>query len=140
MVAINGMNARSQKLSYDKILKNTLAQSDELTIRFINGLFGGDIPLDAKVEWLDKESVNDQHTGFVADFYPRIGGDMYHIEVEQDDNGDMSVRVFQYAVGGAILHNMTATDAELTVTFPKPCVVFLKSGARTPKELILIQF
>jgi hypothetical protein len=60
---------------------------------------------------------------------------MYHIEVEQEDNGDMSVRVFKYAIGGAILHNMTATASEVTVTFPKPCVVFLKSSAKTPKEL-----
>jgi hypothetical protein len=135
MEIINGVETQPQKLSYDKIIKNTLAQSDELTIRFINGLFNDRIPLDATVEWLDKESVNDKHVGLIADFYPRIAGDMYHIEVEQDDNGDMAVRVFKYAVGGALLHNMTATASEVTVTFPKPCVVFLKSGADTPKEL-----
>jgi hypothetical protein len=135
MTIINGVEAQPQKLSYDKIIKNTLAQSDALTIRSINGLLGEDVPLDASVEWLGKESVNDKHIGFIADFYPRIDGNMYHIEVEQDDNGDMAVRVFKYTVGGAILHNMTATDSELTVTFPKPCVVFLKSGANTPKTL-----
>jgi hypothetical protein len=135
MTVVNGVDAQTQRLSYDKIIKNTLAQSDELTIRFVNGLFGDDVPLDASVEWLDKESVNDKHAGFIADFYPRIDGNMYHIEVEQDDNGDMAVRVFKYTVGGAILHNMTATDSELNVTFPKPCVVFLKSGERTPKTL-----
>ena len=135
MAVINGIETRKYQLSYDKIIKNTLAQSDEMTIRFVNGLFGDDIPLDATVAWLDKESVNDKHVGFVADFYPQIAGRMYHIEVEQDDNGDMAVRVFKYSLGGAILHGMTATDAELSVTFPQPCVIFLKSGANTPTSL-----
>jgi hypothetical protein len=132
---INGIEAREYRLSYDKIIKNTLSQSNEMTIRFVNGLFGDDIPLDAGVAWLDKESVNDKHAGFIADFYPQIAGRMYHIEVEQDDNGDMAVRVFKYTVGGAILHGMSATDAELSVTFPQPCVIFLKSGEHTPKSL-----
>jgi len=74
MKIINGIEVQPHELSYDKIIKNTLAQSDELTIRFINGLFGDSIPLDAPVAWLDKESVNDKHTAFVADFYPTLEG------------------------------------------------------------------
>jgi hypothetical protein len=69
------------RLSYDKIIKNTLAQSDELTVRFVNGLFGDDIPLNAPVVWLDKESTSDKHAGFLADFYPKIAGGLYHLEV-----------------------------------------------------------
>jgi len=129
------LKAQQHELSYDKILKNTLAQSNEMTVRFVNGLFGDDISLDAKVVWLDKESVNDKHTGFVADFYPEVDGKMYSIEVESDDNGDMAVRVFKYAVGGAILHQMKAGNAELNITFPQPCVIFLKSTANTPHML-----
>jgi hypothetical protein len=131
----NGLEAQKNELSYDKIIKHTLAQSDEMTVRFINGLFRDNIPLDAPVTWLDKESVNDKHTAFVADFYPKIGERMYSIEIEHDDNGDMAVRVFKYAVGGAILHNMTATDASVNITFPQPCVVFLKNTANTPQSL-----
>jgi hypothetical protein len=56
MTIVNGVETEAQRLSYDNIVKNTLAQSDELTIRFINGLFGDDIPLDASVDWLDKET------------------------------------------------------------------------------------
>ena len=115
-----GAKPQPHKLSYDKIVKNTLAQSKELTIRFVNGLFGDKIPSGASVVWLDKETVNDKHVGFVADFYPRIDGNMYHIEIEQDDRGGMAVRVFKYTLGGALLHNMAATDTELSVTFPKP--------------------
>jgi hypothetical protein len=125
----------SHDLSYDKILKNTLAQSDELTVRFINGLFGDKIPLDAPVVWLDKESFNNKHAGFLADFYPQIAGRLYHIEVEQDDNGNMALRVFKYAVGGATLHGTRATNTEINVEFPKPCVIFLKSDENTPTTL-----
>ena len=132
---INGIEPQQHQLSYDKIIKNTLEQSDEMTIRFINGLFLDNIPLDAPVEWLDKESVTDKYTAIVADFYPRINGRMYAIEVEQDGSGDMAVRVFKYTVGGAILHSMTATKVELNITFPQPCVIFLNSSKNTPQKL-----
>ena len=132
---INGTVTNQHELSYDKIIKNTLAQSNEMTIGFINGLFGDNIPLNAAVEWLDKESVDDKYSAIVADFYPRIGGKMYAIEIEQDDSGDMAVRVFKYSVGGAMLHSMTSTKAELNITFPQPCVVFLSGTKNTPKEL-----
>ncbi|MDR1320294.1 MAG: hypothetical protein LBK56_02555 [Gracilibacteraceae bacterium] len=132
---LSGIETKPQNLSYDKAIKKTLTQSNELTIRFINGLFGDDIPLDAPVDWLGQETINDKNDAVIADFYPRIGGSMYHIEVEHDDNGDMALRVFKYMVGGAILHNMTATDSQLSITFPKPCVVFLKSRKNTPTTL-----
>jgi hypothetical protein len=132
---INGIEVKQYELSYDKILKNTLEQSDDMTIRFINGVFDDSIPLDAKVEWLDKESVDDEYKAIVADFYPRIVGRMYSIEVEQDDKGGMAIRVFKYALGGALRHSMTVTDSTLTVKFPQPCVIYLKSDANTPKKL-----
>ena len=133
---INGAEVSQYELSYDKIIKNILAQSNEMTIKLINGLFGDNIPLNAPVEWLDKESVDDKYTAIVADFYPRINGIMYAIEIEQDSSGDMAFRVFKYSVGGAMLHSMTTTKAELNITFPQPCVVFLSSTRNTAKELV----
>jgi len=133
---INGVEVQQHQLSYDKILKGTLEQSDEMTIRFINGLLGENIPLNAPVEWLDKESITDKNTAIIADYYPRIGGKIYAIEVEEDGSGNMALRVFRYAVGGAMLHSMTATKAELNITFPQPCVIFLQSTKTTPQKLI----
>ena len=132
----NGIEIPQHDLKYDKIIKNTLEQSNEMTIRFINGLFGDSIPLNAPVDWLDKESVDDKYTAIVADFYPRIDGKMYAIEIEQDGSGDMAIRVFKYTVGGAILHSMKSTKAELSITFPQPCVIFLSSTKNTPEELV----
>jgi len=126
---INGIEAKQYDLSYDKIVKNTLASSDEMTIRFINGLFGDNISLDAPVVWLDKESIDDRYSAIVADFYPKVDGRMYAIEIEQDDSGDMAIRVFKYSVGGAILHNLQSSKSELNITFPQPCVIFL-SGSK----------
>ena len=48
---INGYEIQQHQLSYDKIVKNTLEQSNEMTIRFINGLFGDSISLDAPVPY-----------------------------------------------------------------------------------------
>jgi len=106
-----------------------------VTIRFINGLFGDNISLDAPVEWLDKESIDDKYTAIIADFYPRIDGKMYAIEIEQDAGEDMAIRIFKYTVGGAILHGTTAVKSELNIAFPQPCVVFLTSTKNTPQEL-----
>jgi hypothetical protein len=132
---IDGIEVQQHQLSYDKIIKNTLSQSDELTIRFINGLFGDRIPLNAEVEWLDKETLRDSSKAYVADFYPRINGKLYSIEIEQDDSGDMALRVLRYALGGALHHNTSATASEVNVEFPQPCVIYLKSRAETPRSL-----
>jgi hypothetical protein len=55
--------------------------------------------------------------------------------VEADDTGGMAVRVFKYALGGALRHSMTATDSELVIDIPQPCVIFLKSAEKTPEKL-----
>jgi hypothetical protein len=123
-------------LSYDKIIKGTLAESKEMTIRFINGLFGDNIPIDAPVTWLDKETVNDKHVGFIADFYPKIDGRMYSIELEHDDKGDMAVRVFRYTFGGAMLHGMKSDKSRVDIDIPQPAVVFLRNNSNTPQKLI----
>ena len=39
---INDIGVQPHNLSYDKIIKHTLEQSDEVTILFINGLLGDD--------------------------------------------------------------------------------------------------
>ena len=132
---INDIEIKQHNLSYDKIIKKTLMQSDAMTIGLINGLFYDNIPLDAPVDWLDKESITEKNTAIVADFYPRIDGKIYAIEIEEDGNGDMAIRVFRYTVGGAMLHDMTASKAKLNITFPQPCVIFLKSTENTPRNL-----
>jgi len=138
MKNLNEIAAHSHELSYDKILKNTLQQSSELTILLINGLLGDNIPLDATVEWMDKETVNkagEKYEGIVTDMYPRINGRLYAIEIEQDSKGYMAIRVFKYTVGGAILHGTKSSKSELTIDFPQPCVIFLTSTRSAPKTL-----
>ena len=134
----NKVNSNPHELSYDKIVKNILAESDEMTVRFINGLLNDNIPINAKVEWLDKESRGkNKNTGIVADFYPRIAGKLYAIEIEQDSrSGEIALRIFKYAIGGAMLHSSNSTRTEINITFPQPCVIFLKSTKNTPRELL----
>ncbi|MCL1914910.1 MAG: hypothetical protein FWG10_13820 [Eubacteriaceae bacterium] len=132
-------NEKTQQhvLSYDKILKRTLSQDDDLTIRFMNGLLSEEIPLGTSVVWLDKETIHEKYVGIVSDFYPRIGGNLYHIELESDayDSEDIAVRMFKYNVGGAIAHNMSSSKYSLDISFPKSCVIYLKSGKSTPKTI-----
>ena len=136
-MVINGIEVEQHELSYDQIVKNTLAADDKVAVRFINGLFDDDIPLDARVEWLDKETASEKHTGIVADLYPRVSDKMYAIEIEQDARSrDISIRVFRYSVGGAMLHSTTATKSALNISFPQPCVIFLKSTRSTPKNIL----
>jgi hypothetical protein len=132
---VAGAVAEPLRLRLDQILTHVLKQDDTLMIRFMNGLFGDNIPLDAPVAWLDTKTSNDKYEGLVADYYPRIADKMYAIEIEQDDNGNMALRVFKYSVGGALLHNMTSTDSSVDITFPQPCVIFLKNTESTPRAL-----
>jgi hypothetical protein len=48
----------------------------------------------------------------------------------------MALRVFRYALGGALRHNTVAEHSRLKIAFPHPCVVFLKSDANTPETLL----
>ena len=124
---------KERELTYDGIIKLTLQDHKELTIQFINGLFGDNIPLDSEVTWLDKETVQEDYSSIIADFYPRINGKMYAIEVQQDssDTG-IALCIFKHTIDGAMHHNTASDDGSFSTSLPQPAVVFLKSTKNTP--------
>jgi hypothetical protein len=124
---VNGEEAKQYNLDHGRIIKKILKQSDELTIRFVNGLLGNTIPLDAKVYWLDID----------AGYYLRINGLSYFIIVERDANASTPKRVFEHMYKGALWHDTVRKGSKTITTFPQPCVIFLKGSVNTPSELRL---
>jgi hypothetical protein len=66
-MATNGPWARQYDLSYDKIIKRTPDRCDELTARFIKGLFGGGIPLDAAIHLNTNQNYSNAATNAASE-------------------------------------------------------------------------
>ena len=98
-------------------------------------MFLEQIPLDADVDWLDKETVDAEVKMKVVDEYIRIDGRLYGIEFEQDDNMDISMKVFDYSLRGARRYGTTSERDATVMVFPRVCAVFLRSNANTPESL-----
>ena len=120
---MNGNEISQHELRYDKIIRDTFARNDEITINFINRLFGDSIPLDTPVEWPEKESADDWQTAITADFYLMIDGKVCAFETEQYKNGDIDVRVCMYAKSDKRPHGSVLTKAELNISFSDPCII-----------------
>ena len=75
----NEARAKTRDLSFDKIIKRLL-EDKRTAIQFINGVFLDQIPLDAEVVWLDKETVDADVIMKVADTYiVPAGRKIYHV-------------------------------------------------------------
>ncbi|MDR0490822.1 MAG: hypothetical protein LBH28_06225 [Oscillospiraceae bacterium] len=128
-------SAKTRDLSFDKIIKWHL-EDRRTAIQFINGVFFEHIPMDAEVVWLDKETVDAEVKMKVADEYIRIGGRLFGIEFEQDDNADnISMKVFDYSLRGARRYGTTSERGTTIMEFPQVCAIFLRSNANTPDGL-----
>ena len=132
----NERNDAAIRLSYDRILKSTLALNQKVAVSFFNAIFNENYPPDTKIEWLDKEFTGGAGEAYIADFYPRLNSNMYLIEIEQDSfDNDMALRVFRYSSGGAMLHSTKTEKGSVDITYPTPVVIYLKNTKNTPKEL-----
>jgi predicted transposase/invertase (TIGR01784 family) len=131
----NEQELEKKRLSYDAAFKQFLEESsDENFIRFINGLCGKNLPTDLKVERLSTES--NKETRRVADIYIRVGDSMYSFEIQTSNDHSMAVRVFEYGFRGALQHGQTTDDnGAITLRFPEPVVIYLRSNENTPMQL-----
>jgi len=119
--------------TYDSYIKEFMGIcSEQNVVKFINGLYGESLPLDSEVTRLETETHN-QGEERRSDFMLKINHRVFHIEVESsDDDGDMILRMFEYGFRGALMHGRTKDS--LTLRFPDPIVLFLRSNEKTPAE------
>jgi uncharacterized protein YjiS (DUF1127 family) len=124
--------------TYDSYIKEFMGVcSHKNVIRFINRLYNADFPLDSVVTWLETETHHSDGERR-SDFMVKINERIFHIEVESNDgNGEMVFRMFEYGFRGAYMHGKTISDNELTLKFPEPIVIYLRSTDKTPSAFIV---
>ena len=125
---------------YDKAFKRILTLSDKTVINLINGLFGTDYPTNSKItyNWTEHEDKDLKRT--LSDSILTINDrDIYHIEAQMTEDEEIVFRVFEYGFGHAY-KNRTFENGDETLTFPRPCIVYLDEGKKDkiPDEYMLV--
>jgi hypothetical protein len=129
----NSKTIERKSISYDAIFKRFVEHlSDENIIGFINGAFGKNLDTTLPVSRLNTESNSEKR--LVADIYLRVGDSMYNLELQSSDDESMAVRMFEYGFRGAKLHG-TVSGTGITLRFPEPVVIYLRTTDKTPREL-----
>lgn len=101
----------------------------------INGLYGTDYPLDSRVAYHWTEHEDDELKKTIADTIITINEkDSYHIEFQMTVDSEIIIRVFQYGYGHAM---KSRADGFMTLTFPRPVVIYLYEDKGVPDELKL---
>jgi len=128
---------KDKNISYDKIFKELLQEfPDESVVEFINHLFERNYQLNSEVQKLSTETqLNNEEKR--SDIMLRIGGDVYHAEIQSNDDIGITLRVFEYSYRAALQHGKTQSNDSLKLRFPKSVVVYLRSDNNTPRELTI---
>ena len=115
---------------YDDVFRTIVYKMPYLVVPLINEAFGTDYPDDVKIERLQNESYD---TGAenerITDTYLKIGGHIYHIECQSDEDGRMVLRMIEYDFRIA-LDNAEETESEITVRFPRSFVLYLRGNRK----------
>ena len=120
-------------------MKRLLRLSEPSIVRFINGLFGKNHPLDSTVEYPGTESVSRNLKRLLSDMIVIIDGrHAYHIEAEIRDDENIAVRVFEYGFAQGLRAKTTSDDGKkISVKFPDARIRYLETKKHTPDEVTL---
>ncbi|MDR0639314.1 MAG: hypothetical protein LBG27_10530 [Spirochaetaceae bacterium] len=103
-------------------------------IRFINGLFGCDYPLDSEVKRLNAEQIGSGLEKRITDEVVSVAGHTYIIEEQTADDSNMAIWVFEYSYAQALREKETK-DGVITLPFPRAAVIYLEVGRMVPDTL-----
>ncbi|MDR1206376.1 MAG: hypothetical protein LBL26_13015, partial [Peptococcaceae bacterium] len=91
------MPRRETSKLFDLTLKRLLNASSRAIVYFVNGLFGTRYPPDSTVDYPLTEYISSSLKSQMLDILLLINKtDLYHIEAQIDDDGNMAIRVFDY--------------------------------------------
>lgn len=124
------------KTNYDGIVKSLLdSMSNSLLIDLINSTFSTNYSSDAPVIRLATETYDKELKQKRCDYFLKIEGDFFLIEIQSNPDAEMEMRIMDYSLRGAMLHGMTKTDDSTGLHFPKPVVFYLRKSGRTKDRL-----
>ena len=124
---------------FDDVFRTMVEKMTYLVVPLINEVFHTAYPEDVKIVQLRNEHQLEDGE-IITDSCLRIGDMLYHIECQSLDDETMAVRMVEYDFAIALEHRKKV-DGRYCVEFPRSCVLYLRSGKRTPDflevELIL---
>ncbi|MDR2444732.1 MAG: hypothetical protein LBD44_02180 [Spirochaetaceae bacterium] len=129
--------AKSQddKDIFDRSFKQIMGSiSSRAMVRFINGLFDSNHPLDSEVKRLNTEYIDKALKKRLCDETVSVGRTIYVIEEQTTDDANMAIRVFEYGYAQA-LHDKETQGRVIELKFPRMIVLYLEALASTPDVL-----
>lgn len=128
---------RKEGSIFDDVFKTMCEKMPKLLIPLINEAFG--TSYDEKEEIIPLRS--EKHLGrhpIITDSLIKISGQIYHIECQSNDSGNMIIRMFEYDAGIAIEHRDSSLPHE--IRFPISCVIYIRNTheSKSPSELKIV--
>jgi hypothetical protein len=123
---------------FDLIFKRVMRLSKHAVIGFINSLFNANHPPDASITYLSTETVTNKLKHIISDIIIAINGIYsYLIEVQIKNDGEMALRVFEYAYFAAVKHKTVDDTGAITIRLPQAKVIYLEGNTSTPDKAVL---
>jgi hypothetical protein len=115
---------------FDRSFKKIMGGiSSRALVRFINGLFGSNHPLDSEVTRLNTEQIDENLKKRLCDEIISIAGQKYIIEEQTTGDSNMAIRVFEYGYAEAFKDKETK-DGLILLPFPRMIVIYLAQRCR----------
>jgi hypothetical protein len=122
---------------FDKTFKKILTLSSKAVIRFVNGLFDTDYPLDSTITYNWTEFEDRELRRILADTILTINNqNSYHIEAQMTEDDTIIFRMFDYGYAHANRTRITEEN-RMVLPFPEPKIIYLYSETAVPEEYIL---
>ncbi len=118
---------------FDDVFRTMVEKMTYLVIPLINEVFHTAYPENIKIVQLHNEHQLEDGE-IITDSCLRIGDKLYHIECQSLDDTTMAVRMIEYDFAIALEHRKKI-DGKYYVEFPRSCVLYLRSGRKTPDFL-----
>lgn len=126
---------------YDKKIKKLYENCPRLAIISINSMLGKNHSIDSRVEYYDKEQLEDSESETYMDMFLGIEGSSYHLEFQLvEDN--MAIRMYEYGIKETIReikhtsNHQDENNYELDVTMPAQAVIFLAGKNKRDKIVV----
>ena len=118
---------------FDDVFRTMVEKMTYLVVPLINEVFHTAYPEDIKIVQLRNEHQLEDGE-IITDSCLRIGNMLYHIECQSLDDETMAVRMVEYDFVIALEYRKKV-KGRYCVEFPRSCVLYLRSGKKTPDFL-----
>ena len=138
---------RQQYFLWDEMLKRQIQLYPEMLLPLVKEIFKKEYPAETNIKMLSTEYVVSKVYGHGenriesvrSDLLIQVGNkDMYHMECQMKQGGDIAVRMLEYDMNIALVHGLEWVENAPNDThrhnlkFPKSAILYLDNTAKTP--------